>query len=174
MPAETSGEIAGRGNMYPPVRSRSVGGLWSGKVRYDPEEARSLCRPCCPSGWGVSISHRVYSLNGFRKSTPPQNSQRIVYYCQFTTMSGRWCPPRLAAKSPAAGTCTHLCITGLRVSSSSVLLCSLELSDTQVCEPQIRALLRTASHFCEAVVLGGLCPPRPAAKSPREHVPPCL
>jgi len=38
-------------------------------------------------------------------------------------------------------------------SSSSLLLSSLELSDTQVCEPKIRALLGTASHFCEVVVL---------------------
>jgi len=33
-------------------------------------------------------------------------------------------------------------------SSSSLLLSSLELSDTQVYEPYIRALLGTASHFC--------------------------
>ena len=32
--------------------------------------------------------------------------------------------------------------------SSSLLLSSLELSDTQVYEPQIRALLGTAAHFC--------------------------
>ena len=36
---------------------------------------------------------------------------------------------------------------------SSVLLSSLELRDTKVYEPQIRALLGTASHFCEVVVL---------------------
>ena len=35
--------------------------------------------------------------------------------------------------------------------SSSLLLSSLGLSDTQVYEPQIRALLGTASHFCELV-----------------------
>ena len=38
-------------------------------------------------------------------------------------------------------------------SSSSLLLSSLELSDKQVYEPWIRALLGTASHFCEVVVL---------------------
>jgi len=38
-------------------------------------------------------------------------------------------------------------------SSSSVLLSSLQLSDTQVYEPQIQALLGTASHFCEVFVL---------------------
>ena len=37
--------------------------------------------------------------------------------------------------------------------SSSLLLSSLELSGTKVYEPQIRALLGTASHFCEVVVL---------------------
>ena len=36
-------------------------------------------------------------------------------------------------------------------SSSSSLLSSLELSDTQVYEPWIRALLGTASHFCSFV-----------------------
>ena len=36
--------------------------------------------------------------------------------------------------------------------SSSLLLLSLELSDTQVCEPEIRALFGTASHFYEVVV----------------------
>jgi hypothetical protein len=38
-------------------------------------------------------------------------------------------------------------------SSSSLLLSSLELSDAQIYEPQIRALFGTASHFCEAVVV---------------------
>ena len=37
--------------------------------------------------------------------------------------------------------------------SSSALLSSLELSDTQVYEPYIRALLGTAAHFCKVVVL---------------------
>jgi len=36
---------------------------------------------------------------------------------------------------------------------SSSLLSSLGLSDTQVCEPSIRALLGTAPHFCQVVVL---------------------
>jgi len=38
-------------------------------------------------------------------------------------------------------------------SSSSLLLSSLELSDTKVYAPQIRARLGTAAHFCEVVVL---------------------
>ena len=33
----------------------------------------------------------------------------------------------------------------------SLLLSSLELSDTQVYEPEIRARLGTAAHFCEPV-----------------------
>ena len=36
---------------------------------------------------------------------------------------------------------------------SSLLLSSLELSDTKVYEPSIRARLGTAAHFCEVVVL---------------------
>ena len=38
-------------------------------------------------------------------------------------------------------------------SSSSLLLSSLELSDTTLYEPQIRARLGTTAHFCEVVVL---------------------
>jgi len=38
-----------------------------------------------------------------------------------------------------------------RASSPSVLLSSLELIDTKVYEPSVRALLGTASHFCEVV-----------------------
>jgi len=37
--------------------------------------------------------------------------------------------------------------------SSDLLLSSLELSDTTIYEPQTRALLGIASHFCEVVVL---------------------
>ena len=37
--------------------------------------------------------------------------------------------------------------------SSSLLLSSLELSDAKVYEPQTRARLGTAAHFCEVVVL---------------------
>jgi len=36
--------------------------------------------------------------------------------------------------------------------SPSSLLYSLELSDTKIYEPQIRAFLGTASHFCKVVV----------------------
>ena len=38
-------------------------------------------------------------------------------------------------------------------SSSRPLLSSLELSDTKIYEPSIRALLGTAPHFCRVVVL---------------------
>jgi len=36
---------------------------------------------------------------------------------------------------------------------SSLLLSSLELNDTKVYEPSVRALLGTASHFCAGGVL---------------------
>ena len=48
----------------------------------------------------------------------------------------------------------------LCASSSSALLASLELSDTKVYEPYMRALFGTAAHFCTVVVLKsrtGLC-----------------
>ena len=41
----------------------------------------------------------------------------------------------------------------LSLFTSLVLPSSLELSDTKVYDPQIRALLGTASQFCEVVVL---------------------
>ena len=40
-------------------------------------------------------------------------------------------------------------------SSSSLLLSSLELSDTQVYEPYIRARFGTAAHFCEVGACDG-------------------
>ena len=49
-------------------------------------------------------------------------------------------------------TCRSLC-TSLLFEPSSLLLPSLELSDTQVYEPLIRDLLGTASQFCRVVVL---------------------
>ena len=42
-------------------------------------------------------------------------------------------------------------------SSSSPSLSSLEMSDTKVYEPEIRALLGTASHFCVVGVLTQVC-----------------
>ena len=44
--------------------------------------------------------------------------------------------------------------------SSSVLLSSLELSNTKVYKPQIRALLGTDKHFCEVV----RTPPQPSER----------
>ena len=38
-------------------------------------------------------------------------------------------------------------------SSDSLLLSSLEMSDTDVYEPSIRARLGTAAHFCQVLVL---------------------
>ena len=42
---------------------------------------------------------------------------------------------------------------GFHINSSALSLSSLELSDTQVYGPSIRALLGTVSHLCEVVVL---------------------
>jgi len=44
-----------------------------------------------------------------------------------------------------------------RTSSSSLLFSSLEFSDTTIYEPEIRALLESAPHSCQAVVLRELC-----------------
>ena len=57
-------------------------------------------------------------------------------------------------------------------SSSSLLLSSLELSDTQVYGPQIRVLLGTASYFCEVVVLkfGPRLAFFDAAVAPAKHI----
>jgi len=47
---------------------------------------------------------------------------------------------------------------------SSLLLSSLELSDTKVYEPEIRARLGTAARFCEVTVLGLRTLPRLGAQ----------
>ena len=49
-----------------------------------------------------------------------------------------------------------------RTFSSSLFFSSLELSDTKVFEPQIRALLGTAAHFCKVRVLKLKLEPRSA------------
>ena len=51
------------------------------------------------------------------------------------------------------GLCVPFSLGGGTVTSSSLLLSSLALIDTQVYEPEIRARLGTAAHFCTAVVL---------------------
>jgi hypothetical protein len=50
-------------------------------------------------------------------------------------------------------TCSRAGLKLGAIFSSSLLLSSLEVSDTQVYAPEIRALLGTASHFCETFVL---------------------
>jgi len=50
-------------------------------------------------------------------------------------------------------------------SSSSLLLSSLELSDTKVYEPEIRTLLGTAAHFCKVVAMLGLKTRLPAQRA---------
>ena len=44
---------------------------------------------------------------------------------------------------------------------------SLELSDAKLYEPYIRALLGTASHYCEAVVLKSIRSSQESAGVPR-------
>jgi len=56
-----------------------------------------------------------------------------------------------------------------RASSSSLLLSSLELSDTKVYEPYIRARPGTAAHFCEGVVLKLKPQPSPGRALRRYH-----
>jgi len=50
-----------------------------------------------------------------------------------------------------SGEAEERCSWPLARASSSLLLASLELSDTQVYDPSIRARLGTAAHFCEVV-----------------------
>ena len=65
--------------------------------------------------------------------------------------------------APGGGRCT---CSGM-MSSSSLLLSSLELSDTKVSEPSKRARLGTAARFCEVVVLKlGTVPVRMLTRKP--------
>jgi len=57
-----------------------------------------------------------------------------------------------------ASDCRGRELSAMRVFSSSLLLSSLQLSDAKVYEPEIRALLGTAAHFCEVAVLMGVRP----------------
>jgi len=57
------------------------------------------------------------------------------------------CDGSLADLQDSAPTLFFTLVTGPRRSLS------LNLSDTRVYEPQIRALLGTAAHFCDVVVL---------------------
>ena len=72
------------------------------------------------------------------------------------------------ASIPPAGLCRFFFLLLLHSHSisSSLLLSSIELSDTQVFEP-IRALLGTALHFCEVVLVGPRTVPNSAALSLR-------
>ena len=64
-------------------------------------------------------------------------------------MQARLChhvtPPRLSISPSPSLSLSH------PSSSSSLLLSSLELSDTKVYEPNIRARLEAADHFCKVV-----------------------
>ena len=55
-----------------------------------------------------------------------------------------WCQGEVAVQKRL-----HELLDVDRASSPSSILSSLEMSDTQVYEPKIRALLGTASHICE-------------------------
>jgi len=66
------------------------------------------------------------------------------------------CPRHHVDTAPTKHTKSNhdaLVTVGSSSSSSSSLRSSLELSDTQVYGPAVRALLETASHFCEVAVL---------------------
>ena len=56
----------------------------------------------------------------------------------------------------------------------SLLLSSLELSDTQVSEPQVRTLLGIASRFCEEVVHAGPLPSDLIRRTPPTSLRYCL
>ena len=71
---------------------------------------------------------------------------------------------------------SHIC--GMRASSrrrtlASLLLSSLEMSDTTIYEPYLRALLGTASHFCEVVILKSRAVQAAHATHCATHCTPC-
>ena len=94
------------------------------------------------------LYHSTLGLRVIKKKKAP-----ITRSCQGTPVEAGYYSlgPGTHLPSPIK-TCTCECDL-FPTSSSSVLLSSLELSDTQVYEPYIRALLGTDSHFCEVVVL---------------------
>ena len=65
------------------------------------------------------------------------------------------------------GVNSSLLVAGGWILLSSSLLSSLELSDTEVYDPSIRARLETAAHSCAAVVpklVNGCCPVAPSIR----------
>ena len=109
-------------------------------------ERGSFWRPI-PGLWRVAIkytSHDCLSINPNHIRTPQARSPRRWRQRRGTgralTSTARCAPPPsslLTSQSP----------------SSALSLSSLELSDTKVHHPYTRALLGTASRFCEVVVL---------------------
>ena len=50
-------------------------------------ESGTLEQAALPTTRGTSLSHRMYSFDGFRKSTPPQNRQRMVRFYSLKQQS---------------------------------------------------------------------------------------
>ena len=100
---------------------------------------------------GYNVGARGDGLRGVKSRVAglPLSSE----YSTKTTADARW--PRLSGISPQ-NAFTLFPIpsqAGVLSSSLSLSLSSLELSDTKVYAPYIRARLGTAAHFCEVVVV---------------------
>jgi len=82
-------------------------------------------------------------IGTYLRATPKERRARIL----------RDAPGPGASASPEPTPEAAFAVLTISSISSSLLLSSLELSDTNVYEPQIRARLGTAAPFCEVVVL---------------------
>ena len=107
--------------------------------------SRACLRTQTPSPKLSTLNHQVSTLKPQLSTLNPQPS---TLNPQPSTLN-----PQPSTLHPQAGSraCRHTC-SGHR-SSSSLLLSSLELSDTTIYEPSIRAFLGTASHSCSVIVL---------------------
>ena len=136
----------------------------------------TYCTPCRPliralSGWiGTLPSINMYAEpSGFRMNMFAESSgRRRCGSSRSTKMWGSSASNDATASFPRSV-----------FSLSSFLLSSLELSDTNVYEPSIRALLGTATHFCAVVVFESrrvlntqpeAVNPQPADPTPFVHV----
>ena len=113
-------------------------------------QGRSRVRVCvcvlCALIKGCPQDVQVLSLN--RPESQLTDPPGHLWRDEWTTLSGLL--SLLAGCSVGGGAAAQG--RSLLSSSSSSVFSSLELSDTKVCEAEIRALLRAASKFCEVVV----------------------
>ena len=119
---------------------------WRTRWRRAPRSSESSAPSC-----------RRLATAGTGSMRPPRSSQAPLFLANSTLQAPSPCPtqhhrPLCLRPRPYHDDGDGGDRRGLHP-SSSLFLSSLELSDTTLYEPSIRALLGTSSHFCQVAVL---------------------